>query len=82
MHRHVQDTIVIMAEGNHTQPHCPACDLFLSCVALSHLHPTTALCMRSAAQKRWRLEEEEAKVGVVTAFRAYGHPLETMMPFK
>ena len=27
--RHVQDTIVIMEEGNHPHPLCPTCDMFV-----------------------------------------------------
>ena len=60
-HRHVQDTIVIPKEGKRPHPCCPDCDIFVPWAALNRSHPTTALCVRRAEQKRQRLEEGEVR---------------------
>ena len=42
LHRHVQDTVVIMEEGNLTHPRCPRCDLQVPRKALNGRHLGTA----------------------------------------
>ena len=46
MHRPVQDTIVIIEEGNQSHPHWHVCDMFVPWAVLKRRHPTTALCVR------------------------------------
>ena len=56
-HRHAQDTIVILEEGNRPYPRCPQFDMFVSHKDLNGLYLTTALCRRGAERKRRRLTE-------------------------
>ena len=39
VHRHMGDTLVIKEECKHPHPRCPACDMFVTWVALKHCHP-------------------------------------------
>ena len=48
---HMQDTLVIMEEGNRPHNDCPECDIFVTWAALNRLHPTTALYVLGAEQK-------------------------------
>ena len=40
---HIKDTIMILKEGNHPQPCCTVCDMFMPWEAMNHCHPTTAI---------------------------------------
>ena len=82
VHRHVQDKIVIQDEGNHLQPHCPACDMFFPWAALSRRHPATALYAQGVERKRRFLAEEVAQLERVTTFQVYFRPLEKLSSFK
>ena len=52
--------------------------MFVTWEAVNHRHPNTDLYARGSELKQQRLEEEEARVGSVAAFRSYGHTLETV----
>ena len=43
VHRHVQDTIVVLEEGNHPLLCCPKCDIFVTFEALNVMHWYTAM---------------------------------------
>ena len=61
LHRHVQDTLVILKEGNPPHPWCPQCDMLFPWRALNGRHLVTAHCARGAERKRRRLVEEELR---------------------
>ena len=50
-HFHVQDTIVILDEGNRPHPHFPYCEIFVPLAALNRHYPTTALVLRVLEQR-------------------------------
>ena len=82
MYHPVRDTIVILEEGNHPHPRCPACDIFVLWVAVNRHHPSLDLCSQGSYSKRHFLEEEEAWAGASTALRVHGRPLETVSSLK
>ena len=82
MYHHTQDTIVIMVEWNLPRPHCLACDMFVSWMALNLRQLSSDLCERGFERKRRNLAEEEARAGAAAALRAYDCPLETVSSFK
>ena len=59
MHRHVQDTVVMLEEGNLPHPRCPRCDMQVPRKALNGRHMGTAQCKKGAERKRRRLAETE-----------------------
>ena len=70
MHRHTQDTIVILEEGNGQYPRRPQCDMFVSHKALNdrQLMPDF---YRRGAERKWNfLAEEEARAGAEAVFTA------------
>ena len=52
VHCHVQDKIVILEEGNRTNPHCPKCDMFVPWEALNRQNSDTALFARGEEMKK------------------------------
>ena len=82
VHRHVQDTLVILEEGNQCHLQCSKFNIFLSCRALNVRHPTTEICRRGEEHKHRQLEAEEVRAGDETALTAYGHPLTVVPSFK
>ena len=59
VHRHVQDTVVMLYEGNLPHPRCPRCDLQVPRKALNGRYLGTAQCKKGAERKRRRLAETE-----------------------
>ena len=49
VHRHVQDTVVMLEEGNLPHPRCPHCDLQVTRKALNGRHLGTAQCKKDVA---------------------------------
>ena len=45
---HVLDTVVILKEGNLSQPRCPRCDMLFPWITLNGSHPATTQCARGA----------------------------------
>ena len=41
-YRHVQDTVVILEEGNLPHPRCPMCDMLVLWRSLNRMHRRTA----------------------------------------
>ena len=71
----MQDTIVILEEGNQNYPICPKYDMFVSQQDLNRRKPSTGLCHRGENQNCCQLVEEELRVGEATALTTYGIPL-------
>ena len=51
MHSHVQDTLVVLEDGNHPFPHCPKCDIFVTWWDLNRTYQATE--MRARGSERW-----------------------------
>ena len=58
-HRHMQDKVVILEDGNWMYPRCPQCDMFASQKAVNSRNLVTDFCQRGAYRKWRRLVEEE-----------------------
>ena len=82
VHRHVQDTVVILEEGNFPHPRCARCDMQLPRKALNGRHLGTAQCAKWAERKRRRLAETETRENLERAFHAYGQPMEAVLEFR
>ena len=82
VHRHVQDTVVMLEEGNLPHPRCPRCDLQVPRKALNGRHLGTAQCKKGAERKQRRLAEKETREKSERAFHAYGNPMEVVSEFQ
>ena len=82
MHRHVQDTVLMLEEGNFPHPRCVRCDMQVPRQALNGRHLGTAQCAKGAERKRQRLAETETIENLERAFRAYGQPMEAVTDFR
>ena len=73
LHRHVQDTVVMLEEGNSPHPRCARCDMQVTRKALNGRHLGTSQCETGAERKRRRLAETETRENLERAFSAYEH---------
>ena len=73
VHRHVQDTVVMLEEGNSPHPWCARRDMQVPRKALNGRHLGTAQCAKGAERKRRRLAETETKENLEQAFRVTGN---------
>ena len=81
-HRHVQDTVIILEEGNLPNPRCPHCNMLVPWRALNRSHLATTQCTKGEERKRRQLAEEELRESSWRTFQAYGELLETVTSFK
>ena len=81
-HRHVQENIVILEEGNQPYPRCPQCDMFVAQKSLNGRHLATDSSQRGMERKWCRLVEEEARSRTDMKLTAYGVPLSQFTSFK
>ena len=82
VHRHVQDTVVMLEEGNLPHPRFPRCDLQVPRKALNGRHLGTAQYKKGAERKRRRLAEKETRENSERGFHAYGKPMEAVSEFR
>ena len=82
VHRHVQDTVVMLEEGNLPHPGFPRCDLQVPRKVLNGRHLGTAQCKKGAERKRRWLAETETWDNLERAFHAYGKPMEAVSEFR
>ena len=82
VHRHVQDTVVMLEEGNLPHPRCPRCDMQVPRKARNGRHLGTAQCAKGAKWNRRRLAETETREKLERAFHAYGQSMETVSEFR
>ena len=61
VHRHVQDTVVMLEEGNLPHPWCPRCNLQVPRKALNGRHLGTAHCKKGAEWKQRQLTETKMR---------------------
>ena len=76
VHRHVQDTVVMLEEGNYPHPRCARCDIQVPRKALNGSHLGTAHCAKGAERKRRQLAKTETRENLERAFHAYRQPME------
>ena len=81
MHRHVQDTVAILEEGNLPLPRCPWCDLQVSRKALNGRHLETNQCRTGAERKLRRLVAADGEAATEREFHAYGKKMQTVTEF-
>ena len=81
-HRHVQDTTIILEEGNLLHPRCPQCDILVPWWALNRKHLTTAQCDQGVKRKRRRMAKEELRESADRDFQDYSRSLEMVTSFK
>ena len=81
-HRHVQDTVIILEEGNLPRPRCPQCDMLVPWHALNRRHLSSYQCANGAERNHIRLAEEYMRESFESIFQAYGEPLDTVTLFK
>ena len=75
MHFHVQDTMIMVDNGNLLHPQCTHYAMLVPWVALSGRHPKTSQCANGEEQKRSSLEEEEVMASTEWDFQTYGRLL-------
>ena len=80
--RHVQDTVVILEEGNLPLPRCPRCDLQVSRKALNGRHLETYQCKKGAERKRRILAAAEVETTLAKSFHAYGNKMRAVTEFR
>ena len=72
LHWHVWDTLVILCEGNFSQPSFPHCNMLVPWRAMNGGYLSTAQCARGEERKQRRLVEEELWETSERACHAYG----------
>ena len=55
LHHHVQDTVIIVEEGNLLHPRCPLCDMLVLWAALNIRYPYTTQCTNGEKRQWHRL---------------------------
>ena len=79
---HVQDTVVMLEEGNLPHPRYPLCDMQVPRKALNGRHLGTVQCKKGAERKRRRLSKTETRENLERAFHDYGKPVEAVLEFR
>ena len=79
--RHVQDTIIILEEGNLPHPRCENCDMFVLWRALNGRHKSKMMCKSGAERKRQRLAEAEIRESTEMALEGYGKQIKSVPRF-
>ena len=79
--RYVQETVVILEEGNFPHPRCARCDMQVPRKALNGSHMGTTQCAKGSERNRRRLDETETRENSERVFRAYGQPMEAVIEF-
>ena len=82
VHRHVQDIVVMLEEGNFSYPRCARCDMQVPRKALNGHRLGTKQCEKRVEQKQRRLAETETRGNLERAFHAYGKPMEAVSEFR
>ena len=82
VHRNVQDTVVMLEEGNSPHPRCARCDMQVPRKALNGCHLGTAQCAKGVERKRRRLAETETRENLERVLSAYGQPMEAVTEFR
>ena len=78
VHWHVQDTVVILEEGNSPHPWCARFHMQVPRKALNGRHLGTSQCAKGAERKQRRLAETETRENLERAFHVYRQLMETV----
>ena len=81
VHRHVQDTVVMLEEEKSPHPWCDRSDMQVPRKALNGRHLGTTHCEKGAERKRQRLAETETRENLEWPFSANGQPMEAISEF-
>ena len=81
-HQNVQDTVVLLEEGNLPNPWFPMCNMLAPWWYLNRMHRRTAKCRKGEKQRQQRLGAEGYNVVTYRTFSSYGFPLELVTSFK
>ena len=82
VHQYVQDTVVMLDEGNSPHPRCAWCGMQVTRKALNGRHLGTGKCAKGVEKKRRRLAETKTRENLERAFRAYRQPMEAVTEFR
>ena len=82
LHWYFLYTVVILEEGNLSQPRCTRCDMLVPRQAKNGRHPSIAQCAKGGEWKRRRLAESELREILERSFETYGEPLENVTVFR
>ena len=82
MHRHMEETIVVLKEGPAPHLHCEKCGMFIPQEAMSDGHLGTAMRKMGTEKKRCRIAVTNTQVESGKEFRAQDQVLENMDTFK
>jgi len=82
MHRHPNDTPIILEEGNRPLPKCELCGMHVPYIALNSGHQRTATCKYGQGLRRQRDAELEVRRAKEVIFTACGSPLESVSSFR
>ena len=82
VHRHVQETVVMLEEGNLPHPRCPRCDMQVPRKALNGRHLGTTQFAKGVERKQRWLSETETRENLEWAFHTYGKPMEAVLEFR
>jgi hypothetical protein len=80
MHRHFQDTIIIMEEG--TLPRCTLCGMFVTPLQLAGRHTESVLCKRGAKRNKQRMQDLQCIGAFRRTFTIQNQPIETLTSFR
>ena len=82
MHRHVQDTVIIMEEFNLYHPQCPRCDTLVPWKDLNSRNVTNSQCAKGVEQEISWMTAEEIRESAESVFQVYGRSIEIVTSFK
>ena len=82
MHRHVQDTVIILEEFNLYHPQCPRCDTLVPWKDLNSRNVTNSQCAKGVEQEISWMTAEEIRESAASVFQVYGRSIEIVTSFK
>ena len=78
VHQHVQDTVVMLEEGNLPLPQFFRCDLQVTRKALNGCHMGTLQCKKGGGAEAAMVGRDRDAGNTERAFHAYGKPMEAV----
>ena len=77
----MQDTIIILEEGNLPHPRCANCDMFVPWRDLNGGHKSTEMCRNGADRKRQRPAKAEVRDSTEMDFEVYEQQIQSVPRF-
>ena len=81
-HRHFQEMVVILEEGNFTHSHSPLWEMLMPWQPLNVLNNRTSQCKKELERKRWSLEAEGGRLVTQGCLVPMGAPLDMVSSLK